>query len=338
MKTESPLPAKVHRCLAGLGPLPDGIVVAVSGGPDSVALLRALLAVRSSATRLVVAHLNHRLRGSESDADEEFVHQLHESLLAVHSHLALRCEASDVAAMAQARGDNLESTARQVRYHWLAPVAVETGCRFVATGHTADDQAETVLHRLLRGTGLTGLRGIAARRPLTEHVEVIRPLLHVSRAEVLAYLDELKQPYRLDSSNENLDLTRNRIRHELLPLLARDYNPAIARLLTQLAEQADEAVRIVAGAAQQLLTAAELPRAGPLLIFDRQRLMQAPRHLVREALRLAWLREDWPQAAMNFAAWERLAELVYTAQPALDLPGGLQARCRGRVVQVGPMC
>jgi len=338
VKPESPLPAKVRRCLASLGPLSGGIVVAVSGGPDSVALLRALLAVRPPAHPLVVAHLNHRLRGGESDGDAEFVRQLHGSLLAVHSHFELRCEASDVAAIAQARGDNLESTARQVRYDWLNQVAVETGCRFVATGHTADDQAETVLHRLLRGTGLTGLRGIAARRPLTEHVEVVRPLLHVSRAEVLAYLDELKQPYRLDSSNQNLDLTRNRIRHELLPLLARDYNPAIARLLTQLAEQADEAVRIVDGAARELLTAAELPRAGSLLIFDRQRLAQAPRHVVREAFRLAWLREDWPQAAMNFAAWERLAELVGTAPSALDLPGGLQARCRGRVVQVGPMC
>jgi tRNA(Ile)-lysidine synthase len=338
VKTESPLPTKVRRCLAGLGPVPDGIVVAVSGGPDSVALLRALLDVRPPDMPLVIFHLNHRLRGDESDGDAAFVVQLHAELGKIHDNLQLRCQAVDVALIAQAAGDNLEAAARNTRYDWLNSAAIAASCRFVATGHTADDQAETVLHRLLRGTGLTGLRGIAARRPLTEGVEVIRPLLHVSRAEVLAYLDELKQPYRLDSSNQNLDLTRNRIRHELLPLLAREYNPAIARLLTQLAEQADEAARIVASAAQELLTAAELPRAGPLLIFDRQRLTQAPRHVVREAFRLAWLREDWPQAAMNFAAWERLAELICTAQSALDLPGGLQARCRGRVVQVGPMC
>lgn len=338
MKKESPLPARVRGCLTGLGPDPGGIVVAVSGGPDSVALLRALLAVRPSGLPLVVAHLDHQLRGAESDGDAEFVRQLHGSLQEGQPQLALRTASLDVAALARASGNNLENAARQARYAWLAEVAVETGCRFVATGHTADDQAETVLHRLLRGTGLTGLRGIAARRPLQGAVELLRPLLHVTRAEVLAYLAELQQPARQDSSNCNLELTRNRLRHELLPLLARDYNPAIARLLTQLAEQAEEAGTIVDNAAQELLFAAELPRAGMLLIFDRQRLLQAPRPLVRATLHRAWVREGWPLAGMSFAAWERLAELVFTAQPALDLPGGLQARCRGRVVQLGPMC
>ncbi|MBL8795339.1 MAG: tRNA lysidine(34) synthetase TilS, partial [Planctomycetia bacterium] len=266
MRTESPLPAQVRRRLDELGAQTGGIVVAVSGGPDSVALLRALLAVAAPESPLVIAHLNHRLRGDESDGDAEFVHQLHAALLPLRPDLGLRCDTIDVAAIARERGDNLESTARQTRYDWLTEVAVAAGCRFVATGHTADDQAETILHRLLRGTGLTGLRGIAARRPLANGIELLRPLLGVGRAEVLAYLDELQQPYRQDSSNQCLDLTRNRIRHELLPLLVRDYNPAIAQLLNQLAAQAEEAAGIVADAAQALLASAELPRAGPLLI------------------------------------------------------------------------
>src|SRR5207245_2885635 len=113
------------------------------------------------------------------------------------------------------------------------------------TGHTADDQAETVLHRLLRGTGLHGLGGIPARRDLAAGIEVVRPLLGTSRAEVLAYLQAEKQAFRQDSSNADLGFTRNRIRHELLPDLAR-YNPAIVSLLCRLADQAHEVQAIVA--------------------------------------------------------------------------------------------
>ncbi len=137
------------------------MVVAVSGGPDSVVLLRALLAFRGrEGPPLVLAHLNHQLRGAESEEDEQFVRDLHGRLVGEgHRGLRLCCERLNVAE--QARGENLESVARRVRYAWLTRVAEEACLPFVATGHTADDQAETVLHRLLRGTGLRGLRGIA---------------------------------------------------------------------------------------------------------------------------------------------------------------------------------
>src|SRR5207253_9701726 len=132
--------------------------------------------------------------------------------------LALRCDRIDVRSTAGT--DNLEATARRVRYDWLSGVARVTGCSWVATGHTADDQAETVLHRLLRGTGLQGLRGIASRRPLAEGVEVVRPLLDVTRTEVLTFLQAEHQPARQERSNADLRFTRNRIRHGLLPHLA----------------------------------------------------------------------------------------------------------------------
>src|SRR5262249_13050947 len=141
-----------------------GVVVAVSGGPDSVALLRALVAWRGNSPqpRLEIAHLNHQLRGQESDADAEFVRQLHTDLVAAGvPELALHCETGDGAALATAEKDKREAIARRERYDWLRQVAERTGARWVATGHTADDQAETVLHHLLRGTGLQGLRGIA---------------------------------------------------------------------------------------------------------------------------------------------------------------------------------
>jgi tRNA(Ile)-lysidine synthase len=338
VKPDAPLVAKVERCLANLGFGRSG-VAAVSGGPDSVALLRALVALRGDRPGgpLVIAHLNHQLRGAESDADEAFVRGLHGALVAAGAPgLDLRCHAADVRAVAVAEGANVEAVARRVRYDWLALVASEAGVPWVATGHTANDQAETVLHRLLRGTGLRGLRGIAVRRPLSPGTDMVRPLLHVTRAEVLAYLDAEQQPYRRDSSNLDVYYTRNRIRHELLPHLAERYNPAIVEILAHLAEQADDTYRQIGSEALMLLAAAELPRAGRLLIFDRQRLAGAPRHLVREALRLAWEREGWPSSAMTFDHWDRLAGVASGDMPSVDLPGGIRARSESRVVQLGP--
>jgi tRNA(Ile)-lysidine synthase len=336
VKPSPALVGKVHRFLRRQDARPDGIVVAVSGGADSVALLRVLAALRprSGASPLVIAHLNHLLRGPESDADEAFVRDLHASLTAEGiTRLELCCERTDVAA--QARGDNLEGVARRIRYAWLAAVARARGLGLIATGHTADDQAETVLHRLLRGTGVQGLRGIAARRVLEPGIVVVRPLLTATRAEVLAYLKAAGQAYREDASNADLRYTRNRIRHELLPHLARHYNPAVARVLCRLAEQATAIYRDTEGAARQLLEQAELPRAESLLILARNQLATAPRHLVREVFRLIWAREGWPMAGMHFDHWDRLADVALGEAPAVDLPGGIGARCRANVVQVG---
>jgi tRNA(Ile)-lysidine synthase len=334
----APLADKVRLWLRHHGLEPAG-VVAVSGGPDSVALLRALAELRARQTSqgLLVAHLNHQLRGADSDADEAFVRDLHARLVAAGAAgLELRSDRIDVAALARAQGANLEAAARRARYDWLARVAEETGCRQVATGHTADDQAETVLHRLLRGTGLRGLRGVAPRRPLRPGVEVIRPLLSVTRSEVLDYLRAEGQDWCRDSTNLDPAYTRNRIRHELLPHLAERYNPEIAAVLARLAEQAREEYALLEAQARALLAEAELPRAGALLVFDRRRLVGAPRPLLREALRLAWEREGWPLGAMGFAEWERLAAVACGEKPASDLPGGVHARCREGVLQLGP--
>jgi tRNA(Ile)-lysidine synthase len=332
----SPVVVKVERFLKRLGLGDARMVAAVSGGPDSVALLHALLRLRSAACPpLVIAHLNHQLRGADSDADEVFVRELHTSLSARHAGLILCCERIDVGAAARDAKANLEETARRLRYGWLERVAREHGLRLVATGHTADDQAETVLHRLLRGTGLRGLRGIARRRPLAAGVEVIRPLLDVTRAEVLAFLEELGQQARQDRSNAELRFTRNRIRLELLPHLE-SYNPAIREVLARLARQAEEAHEEEQASAAALLAEAELPRAGALLIFDHGRLAAASRHRVRLLFRRVWEREGWPTGAMSFAHWRRLEALVFDGAAALDLPGGVRARRHGQVVQVGP--
>jgi tRNA(Ile)-lysidine synthase len=326
--------AAVRRAWCSLGDPPPGLVVAVSGGPDSVALLRALLAVRAEQPiPLVVAHLNHRLRGAESDADEAFVADLHARLSAA-GELHLVSHRLDVACLASERGANLEATAREERYRWLAEVARAHGLHHVATGHTANDQAETVLHRLLRGTGLQGLRGIAFRREIAPGVEAVRPLLEVGREEVLAYLQEIDQAARHDASNDDFAFTRNRIRGELLPLLARDYNPAIVAVLARLARLAEEAFAEEEEAGRELLAQADRPRAGEMVILDVETLRQASQRQVRSALRCLWQRELWPVDGMTFRDWQRLAELAPAESGAHDLPGGVQARRRGGVLQL----
>lgn len=323
-----PLVRKVGCCLRHLEVGQEGIVVAVSGGPDSVALLRVLAALQHG-SGLTVAHLNHQLRGEESVQDELFVRELATKLT-----LEARCQRIDVARLARTAGDNLEAAARRARYHWLVQVAQETGSRWVATGHTADDQAETVLHRLLRGAGLRGLRGIATRRRLGESVELVRPLLHIRRAELIAYLNAEKQEARTDSSNVDRAYTRNRIRHELLPLLAERFNPQIVPVLCKLARQADEAYRVEEERARTLLAEAERPRAGRMLVLDRKPLAAAPRHLVREVFRLLWQREGWPESRMSFDAWDRLAGVARGELSGVDLPGGIRVLAQERVVQI----
>jgi tRNA(Ile)-lysidine synthase len=328
---------KVERFLLRLGGLQDGVVVAVSGGPDSVALLRALLYVRPSLVGgpIVIAHLNHQLRGEESDADEAFVRDLHRILQPTCAkELMMECARADIKAKALGEKDNLENAARKYRYDWLCRTAAKHGISWIATGHTADDQAETVLHRLLRGTGLKGLRGIAERREMGPGLSVIRPLLKVSRQEVLSFLKTEGQSYRLDSTNLDLRYTRNRIRHELLPYLASNYAADIVPRLCRLAEQAQGAYRRVEEKAGAVLGQIELPRAGGILVFDRVKIASIPRHLVREAFRLVWQREGWPADQMTFEHWDRLAAVALGETLAADFPGGVRARCLKRVVQL----
>jgi tRNA(Ile)-lysidine synthase len=315
-----------------------GLAVAISGGPDSVALTLAAAAARgpNAASPLVLAHLNHQLRGNASDEDEEFVAALHRQLQAAGvSGLRLRIERLAIATLARCEGENLEAVARRERYRWLATIAKQEGVCWVATGHTADDQAETVLHRLVRGTGLQGLRGIASRRPLEAGISLVRPLLQTTRAEVLEYLQERGQSFREDQSNHDPRYTRNRIRAQLLPLLTRDYNPAVVATLGRLAAQAEEAFALQEELATELLNAAQKPRAGELCVLDRTRLCESPRLLTREALRQLWATQRWPLGEMGFDAWDRLLKVVWGEAAAVDLPGGIRAWTRPHVVLIG---
>jgi tRNA(Ile)-lysidine synthase len=163
-------------------------------------------------------------------------------------------------------------------------------------------------------------------------VLLLRPLLAVTRADVLAHLAAIGQPFREDASNADTRFTRNRIRHELLPLL-KTFNPDVVSALTHLAEHASEAHELIVAAASELLTRAERPRVGGTVILDAAALGSS-RLLIRALLRLVWEREGWPMANMTFDAWERAVEVAARDVGAWDFPGGVSARHTGRVVQL----
>ena len=229
---------RVEQGLRNAGLLqPSGcaLVVAVSGGPDSLTLLGLLhdLAQRYS-LRLQGAHLNHGLRGSESDDDAWFVHETFQRL-----EIPVTIESADVQALRAKYRLSWEAAARKARYDFLARVADTVGASAVALGHTADDQAETVLLHLLRGTGIRGLQGMLTlsrwhSRDEGRDVALVRPLLQVTRQETEAYCAGVGLVPRHDSSNLQERFTRNRIRRSLMPQL-RQYNPAVRKALTRLA-------------------------------------------------------------------------------------------------------
>lgn len=305
------------------------VLVAVSGGPDSVALLRALMAIRTSGPgKIVAGHFNHRLRGQQSDGDETFVRELCRSL-------GIACEVGH--AEVDAGGSMSEAAARTGRHGFFVAASGRCGARYVVTGHTADDQAETVLHRVLRGTSLAGLAGMRQTRPILPGVTLLRPLLNVRRAELLEYLREVGQDFREDASNCDCGFTRNRLRHELLPRLAEQYNPRVVEALARLGQLAGEANDCIAGLVAEI--AMRAVRVEPRrLVFDCTMLARESRFLVRETLLRTWRKQGCPEQAMGFAEWDQLAERVYAgveqrmensprmlAADRLTLPGGVQA-------------
>jgi tRNA(Ile)-lysidine synthase len=215
----------------GMAHAGDRVGVAVSGGADSVALLLLLEGLREKLGIVVsIVHFNHKLRGRASDADERFV-----AKLAAAQGLTLHVHHADVAAEAKRARHNLEDTARRLRYDFFARLVKEGRLDRVAVAHTADDQAETVLAHILRGAGLAGLGGI---HPTWGHV--VRPLLDFRRADLRRFLKSRKQAWREDATNKDVARLRARIRRKLLPLLEKQFQPAVVEHLADLAKRARE--------------------------------------------------------------------------------------------------
>jgi tRNA(Ile)-lysidine synthase len=333
--------AVTQRALARYPIVGEGCVLALSGGPDSVALLHQVVEVfRNSAAPapLVVAHMNHGLRGSESDGDELFVRDLFATLAALPGgpRLQLACTKMDVASQAVSRRENLEALARKLRYDWLAQQARIAGVRWVLTAHNLNDQAETTLFHILRGTGMRGLRGMRPLRRLAGDIKLYRPWLTVEKAEILNYLNENDLNFRVDSSNQDQRFTRNRIRHDLLPKLQADYNGRIQQALAGLAQHASYVNRLLDRQVKKTLAKAEKPRVDDLLIFDLAALRRLSVDSFQSLFVYVWRREGWPRGHMGRRDWTSLAQWTHGPSAALDLPDGIRALKKRSVVQLGP--
>jgi len=302
-----------------------GWVVAVSGGGDSVALIRALHGFAAGVgLRLSVAHLDHGARGEESAADARFVAEL-------AGALGLPC---DLGRWSPARPAHFEADARRARLAWLAGVAARRGASVVATGHTRDDQAETILHRILRGTGPSGLAGMPARRLLADSVRLVRPLLGSTRRELRAYLVAMGQPFRDDPTNLDTSRTRARLRHDLLPKLAAEYNPRVAEALVRLGRLAAAANRENGAPLRALERAATLAEDDAGITLDRAFLARLARPLRAEVLRLAWRRRGWPEVDMDATRWRRLALVAAGGGGRCAVGGGIDAWGSGSTLRL----
>ena len=299
------------------------LVVAVSGGPDSLAMLYALHRLRDElGLALHVAHLDHRLRGQDSAADAEFVAQ-------TCAKLGIDCTVEDVDVLAFRREHrmSLEEAAREVRYRFLANLAEQVRADGVALGHTSDDQVETVLMNVIRGSGLRGLRGM---RPVSNRQRIagsdltlFRPLLNLPKQDTIAYCEALHLVLPgADESNCSMEMTRNRIRLELLPLL-RDMNPAFGDAALRLSRNAVDALAVVDKAVDAAWSDA-VTEEGESIRIDRERFLELDAavrsHLVIRAL--SHVKGD-TQGIERIHVDDAVNAVIESSGSQLHLPGGL---------------
>jgi tRNA(Ile)-lysidine synthase len=323
-------------------------LVAVSGGADSVALLRALHAISDCRDFLHAAHFNHQWRGAESDLDEHFVRQLCNELnvsLAVGTPCDLHVDSLTLNHVSKT-----EEFARQMRYRFLSKTAYQIGARYVVTAHTASDRVETMLHNLCRGTGLAGVVTPTAKSELDSELMLIRPLLNCHRNDLLQYLAETGTSFREDSSNRNQDYTRNFIRHSVLPLLRSRFGEQLDRHWCDFAEIANDARQALLFYAHRWLDESKERIAtfrqasgDPVssLVFARADFSEAPWPVIQMALEMEWKRRSWPLKDMTRWHWSQLRELVLSPTEMkelwvakLNLPGDLRLSLRSNWAKI----
>ena len=293
----------------------DRALVAVSGGADSVAMLHALhTRADELGITLHVAHLNHGIRGEESDADEEFVRRFAGGLALPNGQaLPITVERVSVPQLRREMRAGEEEAARAVRYRFLRKTATELDCDKIAVGHTADDRAETVLLNILRGTGIEGLGSI---RPVSGNI--IRPLIDTWRTEIEDYIAQHGLEYRIDSTNLDTTYARNRVRHELIPLLERGYNPQVKLALVRLTEIASAQADLIERLGAQAALAAECRSS-----FDARLISELPQAIQSQIVRAEIERAKGDLADVAFEQIERVVEALRTGENfVIALPTG----------------
>jgi tRNA(Ile)-lysidine synthase len=306
---------------AGVGP-GSRLLAAVSGGVDSMVLLDALVRLREPlGLRVLVAHIHHGLRGRAADGDAAFV-------AAEAARRGLGVSIARLHPGERRPGESVQAWARTARYRQLEAIAERVGASHIAVAHTQDDQAETVLLNLLRGTGPRGLAGIPPTRR-----RILRPLLHVSRAEVEAYASSRQVEFRTDASNTSDAYRRNRVRHHLLPLLAKEYNPRIVESLASLAGLIREDEAALAAQADRLL--AESGRVVErAVILDVATLAAAPPSVVRRAFQGAFQQASQAAHSLTRRHLDALRGLL-SGGGAVRLPGGFVGQRAGKEIRIG---
>ena len=315
----------------------ERVAVACSGGADSVALLHVMAELRETlGIVLSVAHFHHQIRGAEADADQRFVEEL-----AARLRVDLYTASENVPQYAAQSKISLETAARELRHQWFAELIRQGRAVKIATAHTLDDQAETVLMRILRGTGARGLAGIA---PFQKAKHLVRPLLTASRREVEAYLKAKGERWREDSSNLDLGHTRNRVRHTLLPLLESHFNPSIRQTLADLADVAQSENEywnyLLASLLPRLVHEGKPSRSGRsssghsqgVLALELSGLRTLPLAVRRQIIQRTAERLG---ISLEFKHIQQLTELAENGKPGakLVLPSAFMANCTAREIQ-----
>ena len=311
------------------------IVVGVSGGADSVALLSVLHQLAAPLQlNLTVAHLNHGIRGAAADSDEAFVRAL-----AAEMGLPFVAERADVPALARAGAGSIEEVARRERYAFLGRVAAGARAAAIAVGHTADDNTETVLLRILRGAGIRGLGGIPPKRPLSADsgIFIIRPLIHASRDAILAYLASIGRTYRTDATNFDTAYSRNRVRLALLPHLEAECGGDVKETLNRLAHAARKQYNVIEALARDLAARVRRPADGCLAALDAAALRAANPELQIEALRLTLHEAGVGQ--ISFGHSRRLLNMAAAGTGReMSLPGGFLLRAEYGLLRLIDPC
>lgn len=315
----------------------DRVVVGVSGGPDSVCLLHLLtyFCRNLNISPPIVAHLNHQLREREAQIDVDFVREIAEQW-----QLPVFVEARSVAELAALRKQSVEETARQIRYAFLWRIAAQTNANKIAVGHQADDQTETVLMHFLRGSGLTGLRGMSPKFSIANlqlhpddlpdlsqqsPPDLIRPLLSISRREIEEYCQRNKLATRQDHTNRDITFFRNRLRHELLPLLE-TYNPNVRQVIQRMARVVAADAHLLEQYLEEVWPAIVKSESGQKIEFYRQEWLKLPLSMQRASLRRAVQTLNRNLHNIGFEHIENAIEILHHAQGSakVTLPLGLE--------------
>lgn len=307
-------------------------LIAVSGGADSMALLRVMAdsVDQQGRNKLWVVHVNHGLRGQASDEDQQFVIDSAQKL-----GLSVRtcCLAADILSPGQTT-DGLEAAARAARYAFFEEVASEVEARYLVTAHHQDDQIETVLHRILRGTGISGLQGIAKARQWLPGVGLVRPLLSFTRSEIIDYLNTIGQPWREDATNAGIEFTRNKIRNDLLPRLREAFGDQVDQSIVRLSTQAADCQAVIDDLVDELYDEVVIASDAASVRVAVGKLKAVRPYLVRELFVRVWREQNWPRQEMSQQHWQKLSELALGQDNAVAdvLPGAIRAVCEADVL------